>query len=202
MLSCDGCGGGEIQQVLSVFEDPQLKRIRDHLEGFQLEQGRQFSYLRVICQEYSPARVSRIEQVSRGELGRPWGWPGWASRRRRLGVRGRFGIWGELITTHDSITRSTATRPRKSGWRSAGLRPDNLKRRTLALEEWSFLPCRQLAGSLRLDPSPGSPVRSPTRTQKAHPGRPSCRIWYRLQAIRYNAQSRCPRFSVMGLCPR
>ena len=72
MLGCDGGGCREIDQIVGVFEYPQLQNSSDYLERLQSKESGQFFHLDVIGHEDPLARLpdsSKSLAVSLGGLG-------------------------------------------------------------------------------------------------------------------------------------
>jgi len=77
MFSRDIAGSCEFNQFVCVFENAQFYQLSDHFEGLKSEESGQFTHLNVIRNEDPPAGLIGLQQVSRGEFGRP----GWRLRR-------------------------------------------------------------------------------------------------------------------------
>ena len=80
MLLSDDCGSRELNEFVGMFELAQVKNVRDNFEGFQTQKIGQVFHHYIIGQENSPARLSRLQQVSRGQLRWFWRGPGRSTR--------------------------------------------------------------------------------------------------------------------------
>lgn len=115
MFGGDGCGGGEIDQLVGVPENPQRKDIGDDFEWFKRQQLRQLVDLDIFGHKNPGPRTSRIKQVASYKLGWP-GRRGWRPTRSSwLSVWCFFGGRVEFIPAHRLRAREELDLKNESG---------------------------------------------------------------------------------------